>query len=221
MKKTLTMVLAFALIFALGIGATLAWLTATSDEVKNTFTTSDIDITLTETKGNANREFKMVPGHTIEKDPKATVVAGSEPCYLFVKVEKSSNFDSFMIYTMAAGWTQLTRTVTENGETKEEPVTGVFYREVSMKDEDQSFDVIGIIGADQKFVANKVLVKDTVTKADMNSLTADTYPTLTFTAYASQLYKNNTEKFTATEAWANVPTTTPTNPDLISTPDIE
>lgn len=30
-------------------------------------------------------------------------------------------------------------------------------------------------------------------------------PTLTITAYASQLYKNNTDTFTAAEAWANVP----------------
>lgn len=38
----------------------------------------------------------------------------------------------------------------------------------------------------------------------MNSLEQNTYPTLTVTAYASQLYKNNTQTFTAAEAWANV-----------------
>lgn len=187
MKKTLTMVLAFALIFALGIGATLAWLTATSDTVKNTFTTSDINITLTETKGSANREFKMVPGHTITKDPKVTVKAGSEPCYLFVKVEKSSNFNSFMTYEMAAGWTQLK-------DKDNQDVPGVFYREVDALTDKQEFYVLK---------DNQVQVNENVTKADMNALTDTTkYPTLTFTAYASQLYKTNGTEFTPAEAWA-------------------
>lgn len=207
MKKTLTMVLAFALIFALGIGATLAWLTATSGEVKNTFTTSDISITLAETKGGVKKEFKMVPGHTITKDPKVTVVKDSEPCYLFVKVEESTNFDDFMTYEMAAGWEQLTKPVTENGVvTGSEDVPGVFYREVDASTDKQEFYVLK---------DNQVQVNENVTKADMNALTDTTkYPTLTFTAYASQLYQNNTDKFTPFAAWEKVqPTTTPgTNP---------
>lgn len=188
MKKTLTMVLAFALIFALGIGATLAWLTATSGEVKNTFTTSDINITLTETTGGEKKEFKMVPGHTIAKDPTVTVAANSEDCYLFVKVEKSTNFNDFMTYTMAAGWTQLT-------DDKGQDVDGVFYREVKASTVDQEFGVLK---------DDKVTVRGTVTKDMMNAIdegTADA-PTLTFTAYASQLYKSNGTEFTPAEAWA-------------------
>ncbi len=38
----------------------------------------------------------------------------------------------------------------------------------------------------------------------MENLTDDTYPTLTFTAYASQLYKSADVEFTAAEAWENV-----------------
>lgn len=194
MKKTLTMVLAFALIFALGIGATLAWLTATSGSVTNTFTTSDINITLTESD---DLDLKMVPGHTITKDPEVTVKAGSEPCYLFVKVEKSSNFNSFMTYEMAAGW--------EQGNGTDIPAN-VYYRVVDTAGMGTPFGVLK---------DNQVQVNENVTKADMNALTDTTkYPTLTFTAYASQLYKNNTEKFTASEAWTNAqPTTTSgTNP---------
>ena len=193
MKKTLTMVLAFALIFALGIGATLAWLTATSGEVKNTFTTSDISITLTETTGGQKKEFKMVPGHTIEKDPKVTVAAGSEDCYLFVKVEKSLNFDSFMTYEMADGWTQLTGV---------QDVDNVYYMVID--DANEMGTPYSVLKNDQ------VKVLDGVTKAMMNDLTDSTRPTLTFTAYASQRNKNNTETFSAAEAWANAqPTTTP------------
>lgn len=186
--KTMILVLAVMLIVGCTIGGTLAWLTATTDEVKNTFTTSDISITLDETKGGANKEFKMVPGYTIEKDPKVTVLAGSEKCYLFVKLEKSTNFDTFMTYTTASGWTALTG------------VTNVYYRVVDASTANQVFDVLN---------GNSVSVKGTVTKADMNALTSTTYPTLTVTAYASQYFKNNTEPFTPNEAWNNVNPVTP------------
>nr|MDY5756504.1 hypothetical protein [Eubacteriales bacterium] len=87
-KKGLALVLALTLLVVGVVAGTLAWLTAKSDVVTNTFTTSDINITLEETEGGTNKEFKMIPGWTIEKDPKVTVVAGSEDCYLFVKVEE-------------------------------------------------------------------------------------------------------------------------------------
>ena len=45
---------------------------------------------------------------------------------------------------------------------------------------------------------NQVQVKDTVTKADMNKLTAETYPTLTVKAYAVQKEAAKT----AEAAWA-------------------
>lgn len=193
--KTVALLLALVLVVGGVIGGTLAWLTATTAPVQNTFTTSDIDITLTETgaTNNAN-SYKMVPGNTIAKDPKVTVVAGSEKCYLFVKLEKSSNFDSFLTYEMATeatgatGWTAL------------DGVTGVYYRVVDASTTDQEFGVLK---------DNQVSVKDTVTKAAMNGLTTDTYPTLTVTAYASQYMKNNTESFTAAEAWANINPVTP------------
>ena len=71
--------------------------------------------------------------------------------------------------------------------------------------------MIGYRNAEGQFVANTVLVKDTVTKTDMNDLSKANaiQPTLTVTAYASQLYKTNGTQFTAAEAWANItnPTT--------------
>ena len=63
------------------------------------------------------------------------------------------------------------------------------------------------MGENNKFevlAGNKVSVRGTVTKADMNGLTQATYPTLTITAYASQLYKSAGAEFSAAEAWANV-----------------
>lgn len=178
---SLMMVLAVA-----AVGGTLAWLTDSTQEVKNTFTTSDIDITLAETTGTS---YKMVPGFTITKDPKVTVNTGSEDCWLFVKLDKSTNFDSFMTYTVADGWTLVSGT------------TNVYSRKVLASDTVKEFAVLK---------DNAVTVKDTVTKTDMKNLTTDTYPTLAVTAYATQLYKSNGVEFSVTEAWDAVKPAPPT-----------
>lgn len=178
-KKSLALLLAIAIVVVGVVAGTVAWLTDQTPSVTNTFTTSDINIELKETKNN----FQMIPGWNIEKDPKVTVKAGSEACYLFVKLEKSENFNQYMTYDMAKGWTEL------------QGYAGVYYHEVAAATADTTYEVLK---------DNQVTVKGTVTKAQMNALTADTYPTLTVTAYASQLYKNNTEKFTAAAAWDNI-----------------
>lgn len=175
MKKKVLSIVAVVLVLCCAIGGTLAWLTDKTASVKNTFTVGDINIELTETTTN----YKMVPGNTISKDPKVTVKANSEACWLFVKVEKSANFDSFMTYDMADGWTELPS------------VTGVYYREVAATTAATDFSVLK---------GDSVSVKDTVTKADPNALTQNTFPTLTFTAYAVQ--KDNVAD--AATAWSKL-----------------
>lgn len=185
-KKVLALVLAMVLVVVGVAAGTLAWLTAKSDTVTNTFTTSDIKVELKETKNN----FKMIPGYDIQKDPKATVLAGSEECFLFVKLEKSANFDTFMTYKMADGWELVPNE------------TNVYFRKVVTADIGTAYSVLK---------DDKVTVKGTVTKDMMNAIDNGTAanPTLTITAYASQLHKNAETEFTAAEAWANV---NPTNP---------
>ena len=185
-KKGLALVLALTLLVVGVVAGTLAWLTAKSDTVTNTFTTSDIKVELKETTGT---EYKMIPGYTISKDPKATVLAGSEECFLFVKLEKSQNFDTYLEYAIADGWTKLDG-VTDT----------VYYRVV-----DGTTNQIGT--AYSVLEGNQVTVKGTVTKDDMEALNAPdaAKPTLTIKAYASQLYKNaDNETFTAREAWDNI-----------------
>ena len=182
-KKSLALVLALAMIVVCVVGGTLAWLIATTPEVKNTFTTSDVDITLTETTTN----YQMIPGYTIDKDPTVTVKSGSEDCYLFVKVEKSTNFDSFMTYDMADGWTALAG------------VNGVYYRVVDTADMGTAYSVLA---------NDKVTVRGDVTKAMLNGLTEATQPTLTFTAYACQYNSSNGTPFAVADAWAKVNPTT-------------
>lgn len=179
MKKTLTILLAFVLVLGIAVGGTVAWLTDKTEEVKNTFTIGNINIDLTESD---DLDLKMVPGKTITKDPTVTVVANSEACWLFVEVKESANFESFMTYDMAAGWTALSG------------VDGVYYREVAAVSADTDFAVLK---------DNQVKVLDTVTKAQLDALTADTLPTLTFTAYAVQ--KDNIDD--AATAWGKVSTT--------------
>lgn len=216
--KALILTLSLVLMISATIGGTLAWLMDTDTPVVNTFTESDIDIELNETGTtlNANnkvdeKSFQMIPGFTIDKDPKVTVNAGSEDCYVFVDVDESDNLDDFITYAMDDGWTQLT----EDEEGKNISDKLVFYRTqtgLTAEDaQDQTYDVIGNRGADGKkdFVANKILVKETVNKQMMDALTEETYPTLTFKAYAVQLYKSNDTPFTAAEAWANAQTLNP------------
>lgn len=163
-------------VLAASIGGTVAWLTDTTTPVTNTFTAGDINITLTESE---NLDLKMVPGKTIKKDPKVTVETGSEDCWLFVKVEKSANFDSFMTYAISTGWTALTG------------VDGVYYREAKAG---ESFSVL----AD-----DKVTVKEGVTKQQLEAVKTASQPTLKFTAYAVQKAGIND----AATAWEKVSTT--------------
>ena len=180
-KRTLIILVALVAVFGMAVGGTIAWLTDQTEPITNTFTVGNINIELKETA----TEFKMVPGVTIAKDPKITVVSGSEACYLFVKVEKSANLDGFISYAMATGWTALTG------------ADGVYYRVVDATTSDTTFSVLA---------NDQVTCNDTVTKAMMDALTEATYPTLTFTAYAVQ----QSGSASAAAAWEKVTTITPT-----------
>lgn len=154
--------LALVLVIGCVAGGTVAWLVATTDSVTNTFTYGDINITLAETTGP---DYKIIPGKDIEKDPKVTVTAGSEACWLFVKVEKTGTFvDGKVTYAIADGWTKLTGTNIPES---------VYYREVGAATTDQEFNVLK---------DNKITVSSELTKTEIPTAPA----TLTFTAYAVQ-----------------------------------
>ena len=176
MLKSAVAALSIVLVICLSVAGTLAWLQMKTDPVVNTFTSSDVSITLTETKPT-NKEAKMVPGAVIEKDPVVTVVGGSEACYVFVVIGESDNFDDYMTYTVAEGWAPI-----EDG-------SNVYYRMVTASDDDQKFYVLD---------KNQVTVRTKVTKEMM---TKDfVAPTLTFTAYAIQS-ANLQNVASAADAW--------------------
>lgn len=188
--KALLVTGALTLAMSGAVGGTIAWLISRTDPVTNTFTYGDINITLTETDSGDNdgdpntNTYDMVPGNTITKDPLVTVEADSEDCWLFVKLDKSDNFDTFMTYSVADGWIAL------------EGNDGVYYREVDASEDEQAFEVI----AD-----NAVTVGDNITKEMLNELDADgadNYPTLTVTAYAVQRDADIEAIDSVEEAWA-------------------
>ena len=200
-RKAIVAVVALVLVLCCAMGGTLAWLVDSTTEVKNTFTYGDINISLWEHKlnedgltlsedvftGAEQTGFKMIPGNKIKKDPTVTVEADSEASWLFVKIEESENFDDFMTYSIAGGWTRLTE------DTKGNAISDLIYwREVDVSNEQQAFEVLE---------DNEVSVLGTVTKDNLNALDANdanNYPTLTFTAYAVQ---RDTNIATAAQAW--------------------
>lgn len=186
MKKKLLVVSLCAIIAIMAIaGSSLAWLKDETGTVVNTFTEGKVDIDLTETTGP---NYQMVPSKVISKDPTATVIANSEACWLFVKIEEVNNVDTFLTYDLAEGWTVLKGEFEHDADGDE---TVIIYRAVSEADAKagKSYPVLN---------DDQVVVKDTVEMEDMTDIGTNN-PQLKFTAYAiQQLGTGNT----AADAWA-------------------
>lgn len=164
--KTFVAMLALVLVIGCAVGGTVAWLTAQTGPVVNTFTYGDIKIDLTETKPK-DRRAKIIPGVDIEKDPTVTVKKDSEACWLFVKVEEEGTFVANKVtYSIADGWTK--------GDGTNIPAN-VYYRAVDAVTNDTDFAVLK---------DNKIYVSEDLSKSDIQSISAQ--PKLTFTAYAVQ-----------------------------------
>ena len=163
----------------------MAWMTDQTEPLRNTFVIPQIDVTIAETPtddGDSDpntNAYLMLPGSTITKDPVVTLAANSEDAWLFVKLEKSANFDQFMRFSIADGWTAL------------DGAEGVYWRTVQKSDTAQTFGVIK---------DHAVAVKPDVTATMLNALTDSTRPTLAVTAFSVQ--QNGID--TALEAWALV-----------------
>ena len=190
--EPVALILTLVLTFSGVVGSSVAWLIATPDPVVNTFTYGDINIELSETDTKLDDDndpttnnYEMIPNEIITKDPVVTVKAESEEMWLFIKLEKASNFDTFMEYTVADGWMLLSG------------VDGVYYRHITAAEVETSDVEIPVIADDT------VTVKASVTMEQLNALNSGSpadYPTLTITAYAVQ-YAGSA---TAADAWAKV-----------------
>ena len=145
-KKALLLALCAVLLVVSTVFATLAYLTSTTEVVTNTFTVGDIVITLDETdvdvygkKDGETRvlknDYKLIPGHNYTKDPTIHVEAGSEECYLFVKITDDivaiQDADTVLAQMEANGWSPLTG------------VAGVYYlnKTIDASKSDKDIDV--------------------------------------------------------------------------------
>ena len=112
-NKALLLTLCAVLLVTASVLGTMAYLTST-DEVQNTFTVGQVKITLDEAKVNpdgtlvykedgqtpvdrvSTNSYKLLPGHTYNKDPMVTVLKGSEPSYVKMTVtfSKANELDA-------------------------------------------------------------------------------------------------------------------------------
>ena len=195
-SKALLLALCAVLLVAVSVLGTMAYLTSKTQVITNTFTVGDINIELTETKPE-NKQAKIIPGVDIEKDPKVTVKANSEACWLFVKVEQTGTFVTdkvtYSVMTGTDGWTALT----------DNP--GVYYREVDAVTADTYFYVLK---GNETYKNGVVTVSENLTRAEINSIDAEArQPQLAITAYAVQ----HDGFSTAAAAWEEVNATSGSN----------
>ena len=113
-SKALLLTLCAVLLVAASVMGTMAYLTST-DKVENTFTVGNVAIKLDEAKVNTDgtpvtpaervkaNSYKLLPGHTYNKDPMVTVLSGSEASYIKMTVtfSKASALDAIFAPTGA------------------------------------------------------------------------------------------------------------------------
>lgn len=176
-KKILAMVLAVVLLIGVGVGGTLAWLTATSGTVTNTFTVGDINITLQEypfkensttqldedvaKAVNAISTYKVVPGGEQPKKPFVTVEANSENCYVYVTVENNLTIEKNIVVTYDINTTEWVQVGTAKVNSETGAVTTLYRYK----------DIVTNNTADQiKTVFTKVSYNENILKSNINQL---------------------------------------------------
>lgn len=113
-KKAMLMTLCAIILVVATVFGTMAYLTST-DTVTNTFTVGNVAIKLDEAKANTDgslvegaarvkaNSYKLLPGHTYNKDPMVTLLEGSETSYVKMTVtfSKASALDAIFAPTGA------------------------------------------------------------------------------------------------------------------------
>lgn len=206
-KKTLTVAIALVLVVALAVGATYAYLTASSGPVKNTFVVggavangdlklfehvasknADGSYTLDPAKETDGNAYTVMPGVNLPKDPTVTVEKASGEYYLFVEVTKGSGFASVTVGEKTgtplscnvdtANWQPLT--LTGNDANREVYVYCVTGKSAIQNTKVENVAVLKTIGDTQ----------NTITVSADNdivaTLTSESASALTFKAYACQ-----------------------------------
>ena len=211
-KKVIVLLLAVVMLIGCAVGGTVAYLMTHTDPVENTFVAGNIGtLTLVESDTDENtdgiqREYVIIPGKNIVKDPKVTYTAAATndvgDVYVFVEVSGGTwTYDS-STNTFAAD--SLSWEVTDAWKY----LSGkVFYQKVS------SLSEAAIIKG------NTIVVGSDIQKGDDMTAAVEAADGLSFTAYAIQAEGFADDADTATgqtaaqKAWAAVgAASTPADP---------
>ena len=228
-KRTIALLMAVVLLFGVAAGGTIAWLTADTKKVVNTFTVGDINIQLDETnidndsdknddvvingvaRDKAN-SYKLVPGATYIKDPIVRVLPNSEKSYVFIQIEEKNNkvgeTTIIQFEKNVTDWTAYAAGTNEaNG-------VYVYYKVVNATDADTTWASNSLLTEYTKQGTNpaekyNIKINDELTKTQLTSIkNAATIPELVFKACAVQY-----ENITLAQAWTEAnKLLNPTNP---------
>lgn len=199
--KVMSLVLAFVLVVGASVAGTLAWLTAQTPTVTNTFTSAELfsdngSFTLWEHKAEdddgvytldnstkvTSNSYSILPGVNIPKNPTVDVDGLEEHAYLYIKV--TSTLPTGLTYTIdSANWTALSE------------YDGVYVYSGSNAEN----NIIKATNAAQKTFEATILTDNQIVVADNYSGTSDDIK-LSFDAYMVQATGNGDS---AAAAWAN------------------
>lgn len=211
-SKALILTLCAVLLVAASMLGTMAYLTD-NKTVTNTFTVGQVKIKLDEAKANPDgslvenadrvteNSYKLIPGHTYNKDPMVTVLNGSEPSYVKMTVTFSNakELDDIFAPTGGANLTSIFNGYDNNswiykGNTKDETKNTRTY-EFWYKETVGAPD--GNVALDALF--DSITVPGTITNEQLATIEG---MTITVNAYAIQAdgFANATEAFAAFKA---------------------
>lgn len=208
MRKMLVMISAMSLVAIIAVGGTMAWLTASTESVVNTFTPAGVTIDLFETitdEGTTVEEFKtgkwdaqLIPDKAYPKNPQVEVEKSDVDLWVFVKIDEEHGFtDGTKVYeyNVNDAWKKVDGT------------DNVYYVEYDMDADPAVNSWYVLAGEGEGTMQNgMVTITDDITIENMSTAEG---AKLTLTAYAVQ----KEAATTAAAAWALLtPTNTTTNP---------
>lgn len=201
--KIALVVASFVLVAALSVGATLAWLTADTAVVENTFTNSaEVAIDIWEhpyvedddnlPTGESNilgsldteadpvkvNEYPLVPGVTLPKDPYIVIDTDSEPCYVYIEIcydnnERADNTNYITYQPNGTNWTKIEGAGPNGGD--------VYYYNGYLSNEDGITTTESVLK-----IGEGVQVNSALTSEEINAITEDNEPKVLLYGYAVQ-----------------------------------
>ena len=192
MKKRKLLLAAIALLLVLFIGGTAAYFTDT-EEVTNTFTLGNIDITLTEPNFDSNDALGLMPGASVTKDPRVNNI-GNAPAYVFIKVvEPCYNGNKVFTYTPDSSWAVVGSAGTCGASATETTTVYGYGSSAAMTELQASNSTSALFSS--------VVLNSNLDATAINALNQRTSIEIVLTAYAIQ--SDNLSSVVPTSVWAN------------------